>query len=167
MRYYELDVEFAFSAQPFANEVGTSAAFVRPNLNETKDLPAGQTELLFEVPEAFHKKNVLVEVRGKGLVRSKTYFANALEVRFLESWGQVAVTEPGSGKPLPQAYVKVFAKLSDGTVRFHKDGYTDLRGRFDYASVSDDPNAGADRYAVLVMSEQRGTVIREVNPPAR
>jgi len=52
-------------------------------------------------------------------------------------------------------------------VRFHKDGYTDLRGRFDYASLSDDPNAGATRYAVLVLSEQRGAVIREMSPPAK
>ena len=51
------------------------------------------------------------------------------------------MTDAASGKPLPKAYVKVFARCSDGTVRFHKDGYTDLRGRFDYASVSDDPTA--------------------------
>ena len=52
-------------------------------------------------------------------------------------------------------------------MRFHKDGYTDLRGRFDYVSLSDDPNRGANRYAVLVLDEQRGAVIREINPPAR
>jgi hypothetical protein len=167
VRYFELDVEFAFSARPFSGEDGAAAAFVRPNLAESKDLPAGRTETVFELPEAFHRKNVLVEVRGGGLVRSRTYFANALDARFLESWGQVAVTEAGAGRPLPKAYVKVFARLADGTVRVHKDGYTDLRGRFDYASVSDDPNLGADRYAVLVLSEERGAVIREVKPPAR
>ncbi|MBX3462200.1 MAG: hypothetical protein KF830_03440 [Planctomycetes bacterium] len=167
VRYYELDVEFAFSSQPFANEDGTSAAFVRPNLSEVRDLPAGGRELAFELPERFHQKNVLVEVRGAGLVRSRTYFANALQVRFLESWGQVAVSEPGANTPLPKTYVKVFAKLPNGRVRFHKDGYTDLRGRFDYASVSDDPNQGAVRYAVLVLDDQRGAVIREVAPPTR
>ena len=31
VRYYELDVEFAFTAQPFASADGTAAAFVRPN----------------------------------------------------------------------------------------------------------------------------------------
>ncbi|HEX6811181.1 MAG TPA: hypothetical protein VF384_06140, partial [Planctomycetota bacterium] len=114
-----------------------------------------------------HQKNVLVEVRGAGLVRSRQYFANALSVRFLESWGQVAVTEPGTEAPLSKTYVKVFARMPDGNVRFHKDGYTDLRGRFDYASLSDDPNSGAVRYAVLVLSEQRGAVIRETSPPAK
>ena len=167
VRYYELDVEFAFSAQPFADANGTTAAFVQPNLRETRDLDKVKTELAFELPKQFHQKNVLVEVRGAGIVRSRQYFANALSVRFLESYGQVAVAEPGTDAPLPKTYVKVFARLPDGNVRFHKDGYTDLRGRFDYASLSDDPNAGAVRYAVLVLSEQRGAVIREMSPPAK
>lgn len=167
VRYYELDVEFAFSAQPFAGADGARAAYVQPNLREPRDLPAGQAQLTFPLPERFHQRNVLVEVRAGGLVRSRQYFANALDVRFLESFGQVAVTEPGGNQPLPKTYVKVFARLPDGTVRFHKDGYTDLRGRFDYASLSDDPNANAARYAVLVLDERRGAVIRDVAPPAK
>ena len=41
-----------------------------------------------------------------------------------------------------KAYVKVYARLRGGKVRFFKDGYTDLRGKFDYASLnsSDSPN---------------------------
>ncbi|MEO6596811.1 MAG: hypothetical protein ABIP94_18850 [Planctomycetota bacterium] len=167
VRYYELDVEFAFSAQPFADPNGTSAAFVQPNLREVKQLEKAQTQLTFALPAQFQQRNVLVEVRAAGLVRSRQFFANALHVRFLESYGQVAVSEPTGDKPLPKTYVKVFAKLPGGQVRFHKDGYTDLRGRFDYASLSNDPNAGAERYAVLVLSEQRGAVIRETNPPTK
>lgn len=167
VRYYELDVEFAFSAQPFAGPDGASAAFVKPNFRETRSLPKGGTQLAYELPQQFWQKNVLVEVRAGGLVRSRQYFANALDVRFLESYGQVAVSEPKTDKPLSRTYVKVFARLPNGTVRFHKDGYTDLRGRFDYVSLSDDPNRGATRYAVLVLDEQRGAVIREINPPAR
>ncbi len=88
-------------------------------------------------------------------------------MRFLESYGQVAVREPAGDRPLSKTYVKVFAKMPNGAVRFHKDGYTDLRGRFDYVGLSDDPNRGATRYAVLVLDERRGAVIREINPPAR
>jgi hypothetical protein len=167
IRYYELDVEFAFSAQPFASDGRAVAAFVQPAHREVRDLPAGETRLAFDLPQRFADKNVLIEVRGGGLVRSQRHLARAFEARFLESWGQVAVTAPGGNLPLPQAYVKVFARLPDGTVRFHKDGYTDLRGRFDYASLSDDPNAGASRYAVLVLAEQRGAAVREVAPPTR
>ncbi len=165
--YYVIDVEFAFSAQPFAEEGGGSAAFVQPTRRDAVELRKEQPELVIELPKEFHQQNVLVEVRGGGIVRSRTYFANALDVRFLESYGQVTVSEPGTKTPLPRTYVKVFAKLPSGEVRFHKDGYTDLRGRFDYASVSDDPNAGATRYAVLVLHEQRGAVIRDVAPPTQ
>lgn len=167
LRWYELDVEFAFSAQPFAVAEGASAAFVRPTLSEARDVPAGQDQLAIDVPERFRQRNVLVEARAGGLVRSQHVFANALDVRFLESMGQVVVTARDAKTPLPKAYVKVFARLPDGSVRFHKDGYTDLRGRFDYASLSDDPNAGATRYAVLVLDEQRGAVIRDIAPPAK
>lgn len=167
VRYYEVDVEFAFSARPFSGPDGASAAFVQPNQRETRALPKGAQQLAYELPQQFWQKNVLVEVRAGGLVRSRQYFANALDVQFLESYGQVAVSEPNTEKPLSKTYVKVFAKLGNGQVRFHKDGYTDLRGRFDYASLSDDPNAGAVRYSVLVLDEARGAVIREIRPPAQ
>jgi hypothetical protein len=167
VRYYELDVEFAFSAQPFAGPDGAAASFVQPNHSEIRTLTKNQQQLAYELPQQFWQKNVLVEVRAGGLTRSRQYFANALDVRFLESYGQVAVTESKTNKPLSKAYVKVFAKLRSGEVRFHKDGYTDLRGRFDYASLSDDPNSGATRYAVLVLDDNRGAVIREISPPAR
>jgi hypothetical protein len=83
----------------------------------------------------------------------------------LENYGQVRATEAATGKALPKVYVKVYARLADGTVKFHKDGYTDLRGRFDYASVSTPEKQGITRFAVLVLSEERGALIRETAPP--
>ena len=32
--------------------------------------------------------------------------------------------------------MKVYARMKDGNVRFYKDGYTDLRGCFDYTSLN-------------------------------
>ena len=66
---------------------------------------------------------------------------------------------------MPAAYVKVYARLADGEVRFHKDGYTDLRGRFDYASVSGLGDERIERYALLVLHDQRGALVRELAPP--
>ncbi|MDG1897698.1 MAG: hypothetical protein P8J37_22595 [Fuerstiella sp.] len=31
---------------------------------------------------------------------------------------------------------KAYAKMKNGSTQFYKDGHTDLRGRFDYASLS-------------------------------
>ena len=91
-----------------------------------------------------------------------------------------------------KAYVKVYARLKNGTVRFFKDGYTDLRGRFDYASLngpdevkpvdtaapSPSPSGRLDfqmlrpnelshvaKLAILVLSETHGAAVRELNPP--
>jgi hypothetical protein len=110
---------------------------------------------------------VLVEVRAGGITRRQACFANSLAVNVVESYGQLQVDQASSGKPLTKVYVKVFARLPGGAVRFHKDGYTDLRGRFDYASVSGESTHGADRYAVVVMSEAAGAAIREVAPPLK
>jgi len=41
-------------------------------------------------------------------------------------------------KPIPKVYVKVFALFSNNSSKFYKDGYTDLRGCFDYVSLNRD-----------------------------
>ena len=73
--------------------------------------------------------------------------------------------ESTTGKGLPKVYVKVYARLADGTVKFHKDGYTDLRGRFDYASVNTPERQPIRRFAILALSEDRGALIQEAAPP--
>ena len=57
--------------------------------------------------------------------------------------------------------------MRDGSVKFYKDGYTDLRGRFDYASLSTNDLDFVDRFSILVMDDEQGALIREVAPPKR
>jgi len=52
-------------------------------------------------------------------------------------------------------------------VKFYKDGYTDHRGRFDYASLNTDEIETVERFALLILSEAHGTVVREAAPPKR
>lgn len=68
---------------------------------------------------------------------------------------------------MPKTYVKTYVRLADGQVKFWKDGYTDLRGRFDYSSVSTPEKVPPHRFAILVLSEQHGAQIRDVAPPAQ
>jgi hypothetical protein len=128
-------------------------------------LPDGQTKLTMPLPKDLASRNLLVELSAAGKTRSHAYFANAMEVRMLENYGQVRVTDSGSGKAIPKVYVKVYARLADGNVKFYKDGYTDLRGRFDYATVSTPEQQPISRFAVLVLSDERGALIREAAPP--
>jgi hypothetical protein len=160
-----MDIELLFSTNPFlASGVGSFAS-IKPNRVDPLTLPNGQDTLSFALPDEFQGKKVLVEVRAAGVVRSEAYFANDLRVQGLENYGQVSVRRATDGAPLPAAYVKVYARLANGQVRFHKDGYTDLRGRFDYVSLSGMDNNAVERFAVLVMSEQHGATVRELAPP--
>jgi hypothetical protein len=167
VNYYLMDVELLFSTSPFVQRAGEQFATIKPNSKELLKLPQGRNKHSYPLPAEFEGRNVLVEVVAAGKTRSVAHLASTMTVQMSENYGQLKVTEAVGNKALPKVYVKVYAKLADGSVKFHKDGYTDLRGRFDYASLSDDPNAGAQRYAVLVLSDQYGAVIREVTPPTR
>ena len=71
-----------------------------------------------------------------------------------------------TGKPLSKVYVKVYADTAGG-VKFFKDGYTDLRGKFDYASVSSTGLGAVRKFSVLVMSDQHGATVLEAAVPQR
>jgi hypothetical protein len=108
----------------------------------------------------------MIEIRSAGIQQAHAYFANSLDVQIAENYGQLQVTTLATPhKPLSSVYVKVYARLKNNTVQFYKDGYTDLRGRFDYSSLSTDMLNQVQRFAILVLSDAHGAVVREVAPP--
>ena len=118
-----------------------------------------------------------------------------LKLALAENYGRLELRDSAAGKPVSKAYVKVYARLNNGTVRFFKDGYTDLRGKFDYASLNSSDHPGVprpmppdarggasgldypmlapqelnevDRLAILILSEAHGAMVREVGPPSQ
>jgi len=50
---------------------------------------------------------------------------------------------------------------------FTKDGYTDLRGRFDYSSLSTSDPDQVERFALLVLSDAHGAGVQEAAAPKR
>ena len=69
------------------------------------------------------------------------------------------------GRPLPAAYVKVYARpAGGGNPVFHKDGYTDPRGVFDYANVSSSGSA-VETFALLVLHDTEGARTLEASAP--
>ncbi|NQU39424.1 MAG: hypothetical protein HQ523_05680, partial [Lentisphaerae bacterium] len=85
----------------------------------------------------------------------------------IENYGQVRVTQSDTGKAVAKAYVKVYARSSDGRIKFYKDGYTDLRGRFDYTSLNTNEIDRVTHFAILILSPNDGAVVREAVPPKR
>ncbi len=168
VNFYEMDVELLFSRSPFAQDELDGFSMIRPNVTRTVTLQtddAGKGTHEIALPDELKNKNILVEVVAGDQAKSEPYFANSLNLQMVENYGQLQVTDETSGQPIPKTYVKVYAKLGDGSVKFHKDGYTDLRGRFDYVSQSNNSLDGIEKFSVLVLSESQGAMIRQSNPP--
>jgi hypothetical protein len=55
--------------------------------------------------------------------------------------------------------------MNDGSVKFYKDGYTDLRGKFNFVSLNTDQLQQLNRFALFVMHDELGCMIKECNPP--
>jgi hypothetical protein len=158
-------------------------------------LPEGKDALEIPLPGEFAKANVLVEILGAGQRKAQAYHANTLQLTLAENYGRLELRDQTAGKPVSKAYVKVYARLSNGTIRFFKDGHTDLRGKFDYASLnSSESNVprplqrpapaatggtlsyqmltpselnSVEKLSILIMSEEHGTIIREAAPPSQ
>lgn len=167
LNFYPMDLELLFSRNPFLSEGTAQFSYVRPVLSQTVDLKGGQEPLTLDLPAGFRTKNVMVEALGAGLRKTQGYYANTLKVQVVETYGQLLVAHAETLRPVPGAYVKVYVRMRGGEVRFLKDGYTDLRGRFDYASLNTNETDDAERLALLVISDDFGAVVREAAPPRR
>jgi hypothetical protein len=165
INYYLMDVELLFSRNPFVQQSNSQFSMIRPNDTAVVKLPNFQNKLAIPMPENMADKNVLVEITANGKTRSVPVLANAMAVTVNENYGQLQVTDAVNGKMLSKVYVKTYVRLANGAVKFHKDGYTDHRGKFDYASVSTPESQGIAKYGILVLSETQGAIIKEVSPP--
>jgi hypothetical protein len=166
VNYYLMDIELLFSRQPFVQQQSTQFAFVKPNRSDRVPVPEPGKPFSFPLPAELGSSNVVVEVVAGGSRKAQAYYAHALDVTLMEGMGQLRVAHASTRQPLARVYVKVYAKLGS-EVRFYKDGYSDVRGRFDYTSLSTDELDRVQSFAVLVLSEEHGAVIREATPPKR
>ncbi len=167
VNYYEIDIELLFSRSPFVQEFSGGFSYIRPNRSETIQLPGRGGTHQFKLPQELSRSNVLVEIVGGGQTQTRAYYSHALSVQVVQNYGQVRVLHAETRKPLAAVYVKVYAQMRDGSVKFYKDGYTDLRGRFDYASVSTGDLENVLKYGLLIASDKDGAMVREATPPLR
>jgi hypothetical protein len=167
LNYYLMDIELLFSRKPFVQEVSGQFSVIQPNLKTELQLDAEKGSMSVALPPEYRDRNVMVEISGAGITRNQAYFPHSLALNLAEQYGQIRVCEQQSGKSLAKVYVKVYARLKNGQIVFFKDGYTDLRGKFDYASLSTNQLDSVERFAILIMSEDHGSVVREAAPPNR
>jgi hypothetical protein len=162
-----MDIELLFSRQPFVQQQSTQFAFVKPNRSDVVRVPEPGKPFSFPLPAELGSSNVVVELVAGGSRKAQAYYAHTLDLTVIEGMGQLRVAHASTRRPLARVYVKVYAKLNSGEIRFYKDGYSDVRGRFDYTSLSTDELDRVQRFALLVLSDEHGAVIREATPPKR
>jgi hypothetical protein len=195
--FYRMDPELLFSSNPFVAQDPERFSIIKPSKTLQQALPADRDTLEIPLPEEYQRANVLVEIVGAGQRKAQAYHANNLRISLAENYGRFDLRDASAGKAVSKAYVKVYARLKNGQVRFYKDGYTDLRGRFDYASLNSGTGDGqpvppprplpvdgggggfdyqmlapqeldqVDRMAILILSDTHGALTREVAPPAK
>lgn len=166
VRYYLIDLEMLFSRRPFLQEEAMQRIPIQPNQEEWLELdPAGGRKEL-KLPEALTNRTLRIEVASDRVLDSQLVSASDLEVAMVPAYARLQVTDL-KGNPQEEVYVKVYARHRDGSVRFYKDGYTDLRGQFDYGSLSTPDLDTVDRFSLLIAHPQGGAVLRQSAPPTR
>lgn len=172
INFYKIDLELKFSTNPFTQD-DNSYNFVTPNESLTKDVTslssAGEAEVLLPVPRSLQDSNCIIEaigtqvVPGPNIVKALTFFDNNLDIQIAKNIGQLRILNNKTSKPVAKAYVKVYGRKSaSGAGIFYKDGYSDLRGRFDYKTISTDLITDCDKFAMLVATESSGSTVVEV-----
>ncbi|HLL23792.1 MAG TPA: hypothetical protein VK427_16755, partial [Kofleriaceae bacterium] len=165
LRFFEMDIELLFSRQPFVQSDVSRFSFIEPGLREVIAPTAAEHRVAW--PAMLRGKNIVVEVVAAGQRRAKVHYANDLATSLANHVGQLRVQRASDRAALPSTYVKVYARKRGGAVTFYKDGYTDLRGWFDYATLSTTELDDVERFAILVSSDSAGATILEASPPVR
>lgn len=168
LEYYPIDLEVLFSQDPFEDSLDSSLTSVLPFLVESHALERSadfQSKAL-SIPSSLTAQNLLVRVVDD-LRQSKTvkYVPFKLDSSLNERYGVLKLTDPETGRPVPKVYVKCFCRNSAGAVQFYKDGYTDLRGSFDFAAVSSNNADTAEGFRLLATAPEFGSKVFSAKPP--
>lgn len=175
LKFYKIDLEVLFSKSPFLTNIGKSFSYVSPYMelrNPTAKIVENSEEefhnTTVKLPEKLLNENLYVQVCGHSKNVTFPYFPTSLKIRVSENYGIVKIYDETSRKPISRVYVKCFYRNKETQeVAFYKDGYTDLRGSFDYVRINRDIIEEVDRFALLIVGpEGKGLVVKECGRPS-
>ncbi|HSP43506.1 MAG TPA: hypothetical protein VLO11_11590 [Luteolibacter sp.] len=165
LKLFSVDLEVLFSKDPFltGDAGGGSEPAIRPNHLMEVQLPADASETVIELPENLRQGSLLAAADSGSTRLLRVLDSRAIELRLFPETRTLRVTDAATGKPLPKTYIKVYVETHDGEVNYHKDGYTDLRGAFDYLSHTGIDVSTIKRVAIFASHPEKGarTVIRD------
>jgi len=161
VKLYKIDIELMFSTAPFA-KTSLSYRYVEPTKTyphiTDKEAKVNSVPLSGVIGEmkSDGAENYIFEVISGDRCVNGSLMVNQLDIQLSEN--QVRVLRKKAGTPVVKAYVKVYvqtANNSDGL--FYKDGYTDLRGRFDFKTVATNALDSVTRFGILVKTISNGS----------
>ena len=166
--YFKLNMEILFSKDAFLDKNINNFSFVNPNIKQTVALTQASdfSNATITVPEELQSSSLFVHIQGKSRSTTLKIFNSNLRVHPIEDFGLLKIADK-SGKILNSVYVKCYYKGKNGETKFYKDGYSDFRGSFDYASLNSDSLEKIDTFALLVTDEKHGSTILKVKPPKK
>ena len=165
---YPMNLEILFSVQPSSLE-GSLAQRPLVKASYSEEIKLNHNgETTYQLPAEWRDQALMIEVTSEGQRHLHTYSPQHFTPHLFPQQGLLRVLTPEpKAQPLAGVYVKVFAKLKSGEVRFYKDGYTDFRGLLDYVNANPAPNLSSiKQFSLLIIVEGRGATTRTVIPPA-
>lgn len=101
------------------------------------------------MPSQLVNKNLVIEVNGDGKQEFKTFYSTDLKIQVNEAFGELKVMH--GEQALGKVYCKVFSMSTSGVETFYRDGYSDIRGKFEYLVSSGNSDLKAiKKFAILV-----------------
>merc|ERR1719242_1904645 len=182
-----MNTELLFSMNPFtfsgdrkgsgnvarSQKEENATNYISPQMESEVEIDA-DTPTTVDIPEKLRNRNVFIRVDSNHDARaanqgtdSDTFYDHQLLLHVKERYGQIQVLSQSDRRPIQKAYCKVFAKTTGGTHEFYKDGYSDIRGCFDYAAVSSNKLQNATQFAILIVTEHHGAAVKYAKPPKR
>jgi hypothetical protein len=163
VEFYLIDLEILFSEDPFEEKMDLWLAKVMPCKEMTCPFTYSQdlkTEDI-NIPEEYQMKNLLLRIKddSSNFVYLK-YIPFSLAYSINEELAILKLVQKDTSKPMPKIYVKCYVKMKNNKVVFMKDGYTDLRGSFEY-----NYNNMVDKvhsFSILVISPEYGAKIFKI-----
>jgi len=166
IKYYLIDIEILFSRSPFVKETKIDFGFIKPQKIDIIKLSKKHNEdkYILKIPEELKNKNFYIEIFTGKIKEKRIYYSSLLKYSLIESIGEIKAMTPDL-KPIPKIYVKCFCETNSGIIKFYKDGFTDLRGKFDYISLNSDLINEVKQFSILMVSKEYGSINVICNPP--
>ncbi|MBK1790213.1 hypothetical protein [Persicirhabdus sediminis] len=160
LKLYHIDMEALFSENPFLDQQSTMQPAIRPNYVKTIQLDQQVQEQTIELPESYRSGSLIAVAEAAGLKTTRALNNNSLQIQRRKFSQSLHISKTNDGKSLSKCYVKVYVEkveADNAEPVFLKDGYTDMRGLFDYANQLDIKVKNIKRFAVFIHHPEHGS----------